>query len=131
MEHPPRKSSPVRRPRPATRNYRSRILKPAKKKSHIVVWIGVPLLLLVVGAAALCLSSESDEVKMYRKAAEEGDAEAMYELGRCYSLGEGIKKDEVKAANWFLKSAKKGNVHQNSRRRVRPRKPKYRLNIPR
>lgn len=45
-----------RRLRPANGNSHSSVLKPVtRKKSHIVVWIGVPLLLLVVGAAAFGL----------------------------------------------------------------------------
>ena len=44
------------RPRPANGNPHSSVLKPvAKKKSHIVVWVGVPLLLLVAGATAFGL----------------------------------------------------------------------------
>ncbi len=44
------------RPRPANGNPHRSVLKPVtKKKSHIVVWVGVPLLLLVAGAAAFGL----------------------------------------------------------------------------
>ncbi|MBQ2629204.1 MAG: sel1 repeat family protein, partial [Kiritimatiellae bacterium] len=41
---------------------------------------------------------------MQRKAAEAGDAEAMYKLGLCYKEGKGVKKNGSEAANWFLKS---------------------------
>ena len=45
-----------RRLRPANGNSHSSVLKPVtRNKSHIVVWIGVPLLLLVAGAAAFGL----------------------------------------------------------------------------
>lgn len=43
------------RQRTANGNSQSRVLKPAKKNSHVVVWVGVPLLLLVAGAAAFGL----------------------------------------------------------------------------
>ena len=35
---------------------------------------------------------ELDEVKNYRKAANQGDAEAQFNLGSCYEKGEGIRK---------------------------------------
>src|SRR2546430_16350108 len=31
---------------------------------------------------------------------------AQYQLGRCYANGKGIEKDEVKAFEWYKKSAK-------------------------
>ena len=45
-----------RRPRPANGNPHSSVLQPVTgKKSHVVAWVGVPLLLLVAGAAAFGL----------------------------------------------------------------------------
>lgn len=44
------------RPRPTNGNPHGSVLKPVtKKKSHIAVWVGVPLLLLVAGGAAFSL----------------------------------------------------------------------------
>jgi hypothetical protein len=44
------------RQRPSNGNSHSSVLKPVtKKKSHIAVWVGVPLLLLVAGGAAFSL----------------------------------------------------------------------------
>ena len=40
--------------RPVSGNFHSRVLKPAKKESHIVVWVGVPLLLLVAAVVMVC-----------------------------------------------------------------------------
>ena len=44
-----------RRLRPANGNPHSSVLKPVTRKKSHIVWIGVPLLLLVAGAAAFCL----------------------------------------------------------------------------
>ena len=45
-----------------------------------------------------------------RKAAEQGYAEAQYQLGRLYAHGNGGPQDYVAAANWFRKAADQGNA---------------------
>lgn len=49
-------------------------------------------------------------MECYRKAAEEGDADAQCDLGYCYKIGDGVKKDPKKAVEWFTKSAEQGNA---------------------
>jgi len=46
-----------------------------------------------------------EAVKWYRKAAEQNDAEAQFNLGNCYANGDGVAKDEVEAVNWFHSAA--------------------------
>ena len=46
-----------------------------------------------------------EAVKWYRKAAEQNHAEAQYNLGVCYSNGQGVAKDEVEAVKWYRKAA--------------------------
>jgi TPR repeat protein len=41
-----------------------------------------------------------EAVKWYRKAAEQGDAPAQFNLGNSYANGEGVAKDAVEAAKW-------------------------------
>jgi tetratricopeptide (TPR) repeat protein len=43
--------------------------------------------------------------------AEQGDANAQYELGRKYFLGEGALQNYKEATEWFNKSARQGNVN--------------------
>jgi TPR repeat protein len=40
--------------------------------------------------------------------AEQGYAEAQFNLGNNYSKGEGVTKDPQQAINWYLKAAKQG-----------------------
>ena len=49
-------------------------------------------------------------VYWYRKAAEQGDAEAQVSLGQCYDEGFGVEKDASKAADWYYKAASQGNA---------------------
>jgi S1-C subfamily serine protease len=44
-------------------------------------------------------------VKWFRKAAEQNEAEAQYNLGVCYANGEGLAKDPVQAVKWYRKAA--------------------------
>src|SRR6266581_506625 len=46
-----------------------------------------------------------DALKWYRKAAQQGVAEAQYNLGVCYDKGLGVEKDAVEAVNWYRKAA--------------------------
>jgi TPR repeat protein len=45
----------------------------------------------------------------YRKAAEQGDAKAQFNLGWAYEQGQGVEQDYAQAAAWWRKSADQGN----------------------
>ena len=47
--------------------------------------------------------------KILEKTAKDGDARAQYEIGNAYLSGNGIKKDNETAAEWFLKSMASGH----------------------
>ena len=51
----------------------------------------------------------AEAVKWYRKAAEKGEAGAMFSLGNCYVNGEGVEKDEKEAEKWYRRAADKGD----------------------
>ena len=48
-------------------------------------------------------------VRQSRLAAEKGDAEAQFALGRGYELGSGVPKDLEQAAQWYRKAAEQGH----------------------
>ncbi len=52
----------------------------------------------------------SEAIKLYRKAADNGSAEAQYLIGHKYDIGDGFEKDETKAAMWYRKAAGQGNA---------------------
>lgn len=56
-------------------------------------------------------SSEFDEeaAVVFRKAADKGDPEGQFRLGKLYSLGEGVKKDLAEAHRLILAAAKQGH----------------------
>ena len=52
----------------------------------------------------------AEAVRWYRKAAEQGDAQAQNDLGRCYATGTGVPQDAVEAVAWYRKAAEQGNA---------------------
>lgn len=52
-----------------------------------------------------------DEVKVY---ADEGSPDSQYVLGSMYDHGNGVKKDQVKAVEWYRKAAKLGQIEAQS-----------------
>ena len=50
----------------------------------------------------------AEAVRWYRKAAEQGNANAQYNLGLMYEEGLGVAKDGAEAMRWFRKAAEQG-----------------------
>ena len=63
-----------------------------------------------LGAYFYSKKDYQEAVKWYRKAAEQGDAEAQFYLGLCYSNGDGVAKDLKEAAKWWRKAAEQGEA---------------------
>ena len=63
----------------------------------------------------LVVSAFAESVADYRKAAEQGDADAQYNLGLFYANGDGVSKDFAEAVKWWRKSAEQGNVEAQYR----------------
>jgi TPR repeat protein len=56
---------------------------------------------------------EKDEAKtarLFRQAAEQGHADAQYNLGVCYALGKGLEKDEAEAARLYAHAIAQGHA---------------------
>lgn len=62
------------------------------------------LSLLLIG----CSATVADEFEITRKAAEQGDAVAQFNLGVMYDNGEGVPEDDAEAARWFRVVAEQG-----------------------
>lgn len=52
--------------------------------------------------------NEEEGAKWYRKAAEQGYAEAQCNLAFCYKLGIGVEENEEEAYKWYRKAAEQG-----------------------
>ena len=47
----------------------------------------------------------AEAARWYRKAAEQGDADAQFNLGLMYHNGQGVPQDHAEAARWSRKAA--------------------------
>ena len=57
------------------------------------------------------MQKERSKADSYRKAAYEGDAKAMNNLGVCYHRGLGVKENHQKAFEWYVKAALADDVY--------------------
>lgn len=67
----------------------------------------------VEDAKAAARAEKAATIATHRAAAEQGDANAMYMLGRAYQAGDGIEEDDVQALRWFRAAAGKGHGKAN------------------
>lgn len=65
---------------------------------------------LLIRAFVLAQPATADELTEITAKATKGDAAAQFELGRRYSSGEGVTKDEAQALAWFQKAAAQGHT---------------------
>jgi TPR repeat protein len=56
------------------------------------------------------VQDDQQALEWYRKAAEQGDAEAQNNLGVLYANGKGVARDDKQAALWFRKAAEQGEA---------------------
>ncbi|MEZ9847690.1 PEGA domain-containing protein [Vibrio breoganii] len=54
-------------------------------------------------------------VAWFKKSAEKGNSDAMYNLGRMYQLGRGVDRDMDLALQWMKRAAKSGNLKAKDR----------------
>ncbi|MDQ2878373.1 MAG: SPOR domain-containing protein [Pseudomonadota bacterium] len=62
------------------------------------------------GVEAWSRGDHEGAVAIWRKAAQAGDADAQFDLGQAYTLGNGVSKDPAMALSWFGKAAMRGHV---------------------
>jgi TPR repeat protein len=68
------------------------------------------------GDAAHKRGDYAEAVKWYRKAAEQGDAEAQSRLGFLYYMGQGVPQDYLLAHMWFNLAASQYSASENKDR---------------
>jgi TPR repeat protein len=53
---------------------------------------------------------DAQAVEWYRKAADQGNADAQFFLASCYDAGAGVPRDYAQGAKWWRKAAEQGNA---------------------
>lgn len=62
------------------------------------------------GQAADRRGDYAEALKLYRLAADQGDAKAQVNIGEIYNLGLGVPKDAAEAVKWFRLAGEQGNA---------------------
>ena len=52
----------------------------------------------------------AEALRWFRKATEQGDADAQFNLGVMYDNGQGVRQDDAEAFRWFRKAAEQGHA---------------------
>lgn len=69
------------------------------------------ILTFVTIVSICCLGAFAQNIAQLQRSAENGDAKAMTELGKCYYLGKGVEESGDKAFQWLSKAADGGNAN--------------------
>lgn len=76
--------------------------------SSYCIWTGVITLFAYISfSSKRRMRSVAYSIKLR---ADSGDSDSIFRMGRIYLIGDGIPKDEIKAVEYFQKSAEKGNA---------------------
>ena len=59
-------------------------------------------------------NAQDSNIVSWRKTAEQGDADAQFNLGNAYHTGAGVEKDDKQAVIWYRKAAEQGNADAQS-----------------
>ena len=64
--------------------------------------------LLSLGLAQAAWADNVPDFKETLQAAEQGNAQAQFNLGVMYDQGQGVRQDDAQAAQWFRKAVEQG-----------------------
>lgn len=66
-------------------------------------------------------------VQRYQRAADLGDANAMFNLGVCYQKGCGVRQDRLRARQLYAEAARRGNLQASDVLELRSKATRRRL----
>ena len=74
---------------------------------------------LLLSTGALAQNNDVDiekTVKTTHLLAEQGEADAQYNLGNCYAFGDGVEQSYTEAVKWYKKAAEQG--HEDAKKEL-------------
>lgn len=86
------------------------LLNKAAEEGHIQAYKMLGTLYMSGQYAPWPEKNEAKAAMWYQRAADSGNAEAMYWLGQCYRLGIGIEQDTIRATHWEKQAMERGLV---------------------
>lgn len=85
-------------------------VKTAPVKAGLVAVLSLVLLAAISGCESTERKSVRQPFQQDLARAEQGDAEAEFQVGKAYALGRGTTQDWITAANWYRKAAEQGQA---------------------
>ncbi|WP_308568434.1 tetratricopeptide repeat protein [uncultured Haemophilus sp.] len=76
---------------------------------HSTAWADTPEQQFQQGFEATTRGDYKTAFKLWLPLAEQGDADAQFNLGVMYDKGRGAKQDDVEAVKWYRQAAEQGN----------------------
>jgi TPR repeat protein len=73
--------------------------------------VKILLALVSISISLPCFGSTPEEIKETHLQAEQGHANAQFNLGLMYSNGEGVPEDDAEAVKWSRKAAEQGHAN--------------------
>lgn len=84
-----------------------------KVRNRLLVWFVLPFAFVLSGCAGM--GSGGVPIEELRAKANQGDANAQFQLGFAFDQGRGVAKNQTEAATWYRKAAEQGDAAaQNS-----------------
>jgi len=82
----------------------------------MTIYVKIITLAAILVALAVGAQAQTPEIDALRVRAEQGDAEAQYNLGVMYSDGRGVPQDDVQAHMWYNLAASRstGEARENA-----------------
>ena len=59
--------------------------------------------------------SDVEAVRWYKEAADQGDADAQFNLGNMFDIGRGVAQSNMEAVRWWKKAADQGHADAQSK----------------
>ena len=75
---------------------------------HYTAWADTPVQQFQQGIEATTRGDYQTAFKLWLPLAEQGEANAQYNLGLMYDKGQGVKQDDVEAVKWYRQAAEQG-----------------------
>jgi len=85
----------------------------AKKRGGIMktFWLTISVFILVLfGNFTISVKAGQDNLAKLQEAAQQGDANAQYNLGVLYLQGDGVPQNHKQAVKWIQEAARQGNA---------------------
>lgn len=77
---------------------------------HSTAWTDTPEQQVQQGYEAAVRGDYQTAFKLWLPLAEQGEADAQYNLGVMYDNGRGVKQDDFEAVKWYRKAAEQGTA---------------------